>query len=282
MRELEARVKTCQLCRLAKTRTNAVPGEGEYRAEVMFVGEGPGYNEDRQGRPFIGQAGQFLNELLGLAGLSRESAYITNVVKCRPPNNRDPMPDEMAACAPYLERQIALINPRIIVTLGRYSMSKFFPGERISQIHGTARMVDGRMCVAMYHPAAGLHQASLADVIRSDFRKLPIFIEQARKMLAPPVEVVEERVVEAEAAREAVVHDPETAVVLEEQQVGGVKEAPTVYNVSEEIVSGETLQAITQVEAPEKAAAAPGKAAARPKKPAPRKDEYKQTSFLDM
>src|SRR5205823_9579608 len=117
LRDLEAQVKTCQLCRLAKTRTRAVPGEGDFRAEVMFIGEGPGYHEDKQGLPFVGAAGHFLNELLDLAGLSRESAYITNVVKCRPPNNRDPMPDEMAACAPYLERQIVLINPRIIVTL---------------------------------------------------------------------------------------------------------------------------------------------------------------------
>ena len=159
-----------------------MPGEGSFQAEVMFIGEGPGYHEDKQGRPFVGPAGQFLNELLSIAGLSREGVFIANVVKCRPPNNRDPEPIEMAACAPYLERQIALINPRIIVTLGRYSMAKFFPGEKISQIHGTARMVDGRLCVAMYHPAAGLHQASLADVIRSDFRLLPVYIEQAGKI----------------------------------------------------------------------------------------------------
>ena len=269
LRDLEAQVKTCQLCRLAKTRTKAVPGEGDFRAEVMFIGEGPGYHEDKQGRPFVGAAGQFLNELLALAGLSRESAYVTNVVKCRPPNNRDPMPDEMAACAPYLERQIALINPGIIVTLGRYSMSKFFPGERISQIHGTARIVDGRMCVAMYHPAAGLHQASLADVIRSDFRKLPIFIEQARKMLAPTPGAVEERVAEAEEARESVVHDPETSAVLEPQTV---QEAPAVYNISEEVapVAQETAKATAE------------KAVPKPRKPAAKKEEYKQISFLDM
>jgi DNA polymerase len=244
----------------------------------MFIGEGPGYHEDKQGRPFVGQSGQFLNELLDLAGLSRESAYIGNVVKCRPPNNRDPMPDEMAACAPYLERQITLINPRVIVTLGRYSMSKFFPGERISQIHGTARMVDGRMCVAMYHPAAGLHQASLADVIRSDFRKLPIFIEQARKMLAPPHEVAEERLAEAEAARESVVHDPETSAVLEQPPADRVQEAAAVYNVSEEV----SPAASTMAETAREAAVAPQKTAARPKQPATKKEEYKQTSFLDM
>ena len=218
MDELAAQVRTCQLCRLAKTRTNAVPGEGNPHAEVMFIGEGPGYHEDRQGRPFVGAAGGFLNELLGIAGLSREEVYIANVVKCRPPNNRDPMPDEIAACAPYLERQIALINPRVIVTLGRYSMARFFPGERISQIHGTARVVDGRLCVAMYHPAAGLHQASLADVIRSDFRKLPAFLEQSKVMFASSQEEVEERVVEAEAAREFVVHDVETGAVKEEAE----------------------------------------------------------------
>src|SRR3954471_14799254 len=122
MKQLEAQVKTCQLCRLAKTRTNAVPGEGNVRAEVMFIGEGPGYHEDKQGRPFVGAAGQFLNELLAIAGLDRESVYIANVVKCRPPGNRDPEPEEMGACAPYLERQVELINPMVVVTLGRYSM----------------------------------------------------------------------------------------------------------------------------------------------------------------
>ena len=188
MREIEAQVRVCRLCKLSRTRTNAVPGEGDYRAEVMFIGEGPGYHEDRQGRPFVGNAGDFLNELLDIAGLSRPTVFITNVVKCRPPNNRDPEPDEIGACSGYLDRQITLINPRIIVTLGRFSMARFFPGERISQIHGMARVIDGRMCVAMYHPAAGLHQASLADIIRSDFRKLPLFIEQARKMLAPAVQ----------------------------------------------------------------------------------------------
>ena len=219
MKELEAQVKTCQLCRLAKTRTNAVPGEGSSRAEVMFIGEGPGYHEDKQGLPFVGAAGQFLNELLSIAGLDRSTVFIANVVKCRPPNNRDPEPDEKAACAPYLARQIALINPRVIVTLGRHSMASFFPGELISRIHGTARLVDGRMCVAMYHPAAGLHQASLADIIRADFRKLPIFVEQARKRSAAPPETEETHLAEVEQARESVVHEPETAAVLPPQVV---------------------------------------------------------------
>ncbi|HET9492899.1 MAG TPA: uracil-DNA glycosylase [Chloroflexia bacterium] len=277
MRELVAQVKTCQLCRLAKTRTNAVPGDGNTAAEVMFVGEGPGYHEDRQGLPFVGAAGSFLNELLSIAGLSRPEVYIANVVKCRPPNNRDPEPDEIAACAPYLERQIALINPRVIVTLGRYSMAKFFPGERISKIHGTARVVDGRLCVAMYHPAAGLHQASLADIIRSDFRKLPLYIEQARKMLRPTAEQVEERLVEAEAAREFVVHDPDTAEVIEHPTA-----PPTVMQraAQDEPPAAETAP---EPQPEPQAAPEPPAAGARKRKPAKQEQtDYKQLSFFDM
>jgi DNA polymerase len=277
LREIEAQVRVCQLCKLAKSRTRAVPGEGDFQAEVMFIGEGPGYHEDKQGRPFVGPAGQFLNELLAIAGLSRESVYIANTVKCRPPGNRDPMPDELAACAPYLERQIALINPRIIVTLGRFSMARFFPGEKISQIHGKAFIVDGRMCVAMYHPAAGLHQASLADVIRSDFRILPVYMEQARKMFAQPPEPVEEPVAEIEATGEAVSPEPEAAAALE--QAATVQEAPAVYNLSEEAkANGRPEIAATH----EAAVAPPEKAVAKQKKPAAGKEEYKQTSFLDM
>ena len=279
MKELEAEVRTCQLCRLAKTRTKAVPGEGNVRTEVMFIGEGPGYHEDKQGRPFVGAAGQFLNELLGLAGLSRESVYIANVVKCRPPNNRDPMPDEISACAPYLARQIAIINPRIIVTLGRYSMAQFFPGERISQIHGTARMIDGRMCVAMYHPAAGLHQASLADVIRSDFRKLPVFIEQSHLMSKPAVEADAERVTEVEEARESVVHEAETAAVLEE---------PVAYSTTVEGPGVADQGAVSTVEAnvqavPETGEPRPVSAPtpAKRKKTTEKNTEYKQLSFFD-
>lgn len=265
MKELEAQVRTCQLCRLAKTRTRAVPGEGSIRAEVMFIGEGPGYHEDKEGRPFVGQAGKFLNELLDIAGLSRESAFIANVVKCRPPNNRDPEPDEKVACDPYLQRQIALINPRVIVTLGRHSMAAFFPGERISQIHGGARVVDGRLCVAMYHPAAGLHQASLADVIRADFRKLPILIEQARLMSQPTMEAVEEHIYQAEEARERVVLKEETAVVLEEATTS---EAVPVEQV--------------EVVAPKEAASNGARPArVKSKKTQPAREEYKQLSFFD-
>ncbi len=184
LEEVAAEVKVCPKCELARTRTNAVPGEGHPKARVMLIGEGPGWHEDRQGRPFIGNAGKFLNELLAKAGLQREDVFITNVVKCRPPGNRDPLPDEMAACAPYLERQIAAIDPEVIVTLGRFSMSRWFPGERISRIHGQPKREGRRLIVPMYHPAAALHQGALRGAIEEDFAKLPKFlaeVEQSRE-----------------------------------------------------------------------------------------------------
>lgn len=145
----------------------------------MLVGEGPGWHEDQQGLPFVGNAGKFLNELLGKAGLERKDVFITNVVKCRPPGNRDPLPDEIAACAPYLDRQIAQIDPDVIVTLGRFSMSRWFPGERISRIHGQPKKDGRRLIVPMYHPAAALHQASLRGAIEDDFAKLPKILAEA-------------------------------------------------------------------------------------------------------
>lgn len=183
LQALDAVIRRCPLCDLSTSRTNAVPGDGPADAELLFVGEGPGFHEDRQGRPFVGAAGQFLDEMLQSIGLERRQVFVTNVVKCRPPNNRDPLPPEIAACAPYLEKQIALVNPMLIVTLGRHSMARFFPGEKISAIHGTARVVDGRTIVALYHPAAALHQQSLRHTLEEDFRKLPRFIEEARARL---------------------------------------------------------------------------------------------------
>jgi DNA polymerase len=185
-----AEVRICPKCELARTRTHAVPGEGDPKARVMLIGEGPGWHEDQQGRPFVGNAGKFLNELLAKAGLKREDVFITNVVKCRPPGNRDPLPDEIAACAPYLDRQIATIDPEVIVTLGRFSMARWFPGERISKIHGQPKREGRRLIVPMYHPAAALHQAALRGAIEDDFAKLP-------KMLA---EVEQQR--EAKAAKD--------------------------------------------------------------------------------
>src|SRR5688572_9497198 len=189
--ELEAiaeEVKVCTKCKLYKGAKNAVPGEGPADAEIMFIGEGPGFHEDRQGRPFVGAAGKFLEELLGYIDLKREQVFIANVVKHRPPGNRDPEADELEACAGYLERQIKAINPKVIVTLGRYSMARFFPGAKISSIHGQAKKVDGRLVVAMFHPAAALHQPSLKQAIIEDFKKLPTLISSAKKSSAgdPP------------------------------------------------------------------------------------------------
>ncbi len=178
--ELYAQVRTCPKCPLAETRTHSVPGEGPLDAEIMFIGEAPGMNEDKQGRPFVGQAGKFLDELLAAAGVTRADVYICNILKCRPPANRDPAPEEMAACKDYLDEQLDLIDPRVVVTLGRYSMARFFPSHKISAVHGRWKEVDGRFFVPMYHPAAALHQASLRETIIGDFRRLPRVLERAK------------------------------------------------------------------------------------------------------
>jgi uracil-DNA glycosylase family 4 len=171
--ELYNEISGCHQCAIAKIRNNVVPGEGAEDADIMFIGEAPGWHEDQQGRPFVGAAGKFLDELLASAGLSRKTVYIANVIKCRPPNNRDPLPEEIGNCRKWLDRQIEIISPRMIVTLGRYSMSMFFEGKSISKIHGTAVKKDGILCFAMYHPAAALHQQSLRDVLKQDMLKIP-------------------------------------------------------------------------------------------------------------
>jgi DNA polymerase len=178
--QIAKEVSACTKCALHHSRKKAVPGEGPAQAEIMFIGEGPGFHENEQGRPFVGAAGQFLDQLLQQAGVTRAQVWIGNVVKCRPPGNRDPLPEELAACDVYLERQIAAINPSIIVTLGRFSMSKFMPGAKISQVHGQMRKVGNRYIIAMFHPAAALHQASLKPAILADFAKLPELLKQAR------------------------------------------------------------------------------------------------------
>ena len=167
LEEIAAEVRVCTNCRLHQTRTKAVPGEGDPDTEVVFVGEGPGFNEDREGRPFIGRAGDLLVKMLASIGWRREDVFITNVVKCRPPDNRDPQPDEIAACAPYLRRQLEVLDPAVVVTLGRFSMGTFMPGARISQAHGTVRPVDpatgarAALVFAMYHPAAALRTPAI-------------------------------------------------------------------------------------------------------------------------
>ncbi len=180
--QLHEEIEVCQRCQLSKYRTRAVPGEGAENAEIMFIGEAPGWHEDQQGRPFVGPAGQFLNQLIASIGLSREQVYITNVIKSRPQENRDPLPDEINACRIWLERQIELIQPRMIVTLGRYSMAMFFPGKGISKIHGTAQKRDNIIYYAMYHPAAALHQQSLRQTIEADMLKIPSFLAQAENI----------------------------------------------------------------------------------------------------
>jgi uracil-DNA glycosylase family 4 len=189
--DLAKEVSGCDKCPLARGRTKAVPGDGPENAAIMFVGEGPGFHEDQQGLPFVGGAGQFLNELLESIGLRRAAVYITNVVKCRPPGNRDPQPEEIAACQPYLDRQIALIRPKVIVTLGRYSMARAFPNEKISAIHGKPRKVGDIVYVPMFHPAAALHQPALRKTVEEDFAKLPGILadlNQVEDAAAPPDE----------------------------------------------------------------------------------------------
>jgi DNA polymerase len=178
LNEIASEVRKCTLCELSRSRTHAVPGEGDPDAKIMLIGEGPGYHEDQQGRPFVGASGKFLEELLGLAGLTRSDVFITNVVKCRPPGNRDPLPDEIAACSGYLDGQIEAINPDVVVTLGRFSMSRWFAGERISKIHGQPRKFGNRLIVPMFHPAAALHQSSIRPQIEDDFRRLPKFLAE--------------------------------------------------------------------------------------------------------
>ena len=187
LEKLARRIKVCTLCELHRSRTEAVPGEGPTHAEIMFIGEGPGASEDKQGRPFVGASGKFLDQLLAHAGVTRADVFITNVVKCRPPGNRDPLPDEIEICTSnYLQHQIEMINPSIIVTLGRHSMGLFFKGAKITQIHGQMRQVGDRFVISMFHPAAALHQLSLKETIMADFAKLPELLTEARTALGKP------------------------------------------------------------------------------------------------
>ena len=171
--DLYERVKVCDKCILAQGRTHAVPGEGPPDADIMFIGEGPGFHEDRKGVPFVGAAGNLLEELLGSIDLTREDVYIANVVKCRPPGNRDPKPEEIAACRPYLDQQIDIVRPRLIVTLGRFSMQRYFPGASISRIHGQPKRVGNMIYYPMFHPAAALHQPRWRGMVEEDILKIP-------------------------------------------------------------------------------------------------------------
>ena len=180
---IAADVRVCPKCRLSQTRTRAVPGEGSPNAEILFIGEGPGFHEDQQGRPFVGAAGQLLVEMLREIGLRREEVFITNVVRCRPPGNRDPLPDELSACDEYTLRQIDVLQPKLIVTLGRYSMARFFGPGSMRDLHGRTTRWNGTTCLAMYHPAAIL-RANTPEMRRAyadDFRKIPALLAEARR-----------------------------------------------------------------------------------------------------
>ena len=193
LESINARVASCEACGLAAGRTQTVPGGGDPNAELMFIGEGPGFYEDQQGIPFVGRSGKLLDELLAEIGLSRAAVFVTNVVKCRPPNNRDPEPGEIATCEPYLSEQIAGIRPKLIVTLGRFAMQYFVPGAAMGRSHGTVIEQGGRRIFPVYHPAAALRSTSLAKVLREDFGRIPALLASSERpeVVAGPVHVEE-------------------------------------------------------------------------------------------
>jgi uracil-DNA glycosylase family 4 len=193
LESLVAEVSRCTRCLLHRGRTKAVPGAGPENADIMFIGEAPGFHEDQQGLPFVGAAGSFLDELLESIDLKRDQVYVTNVIKCRPPGNRDPLPEEVAACKSYLDRQIELIQPKLVVTLGRFSMARAFPKARISRIHGQPLKISGVIYYPMYHPAAALHQPSLRPIVEDDMRRIPELIAQAAQMADSPLPVEAEQ-----------------------------------------------------------------------------------------
>jgi uracil-DNA glycosylase family 4 len=179
---IAAEVSACTTCPLHLGRTRAVPGDGPVTAEIMFIGEGPGFHEDQQGLPFVGASGNYLDELLQSIGLHRSQVFIANVIKCRPPGNRDPRSGEIEACTAYLDRQLEIINPKMVVTLGRFSMAKWFPRGKITRIHGQARKIDGRLYVPMFHPAAALRNPKLRDDVEADFKRIPELLARLDEM----------------------------------------------------------------------------------------------------
>lgn len=181
LEELNNQILKCEKCALAKTRINVVPGEGSSKAEIMFIGEGPGKNEDEKGKPFIGAAGKLLDKMLALISLKREDVYIANVVKCRPPGNRDPLPEEVEACRPWLDQQIEIIKPKLIVLLGRHSMDRFLPNQKISIDHGKPKRKSGQVYFPIYHPAAALYRNGLLEDLKKDFKKIPRVLEMIEK-----------------------------------------------------------------------------------------------------
>ena len=176
LRMLADEIRACRACPLHRSARQAVPGEGSAESGIFFLGEAPGYHEDLQGRPFVGSAGQLLDELLADIGLDRSKVFITNVVRHRPPENRDPLPDEVNACDMWLRRHLDVLKPRVVVTLGRHAMAKFLPGESISRIHGRPRKVEALTIFPVYHPAAALHQPALRGALEGDFASLALLL----------------------------------------------------------------------------------------------------------
>ena len=190
---LYEQIRACTRCPLSRSRTRAVPGEGPEHASLMFIGEAPGFHEDKTGRPFVGAAGKFLEELLASIELTRQQVYIANVIKCRPPGNREPTPIEIKACEAYLDRQIELIKPAMVITLGRFSMARYFPGDKISAIHGKPRKLEGVLYYPMYHPAAALHQPGLRTIVEQDMNKIPALIAELDQIQdSKPAEEIEQ------------------------------------------------------------------------------------------
>jgi DNA polymerase len=190
--EIANQCASCELCDLHHSRKNALAGEGPSEADILIVGEAPGFHENEKGLPFVAASGKLLDELLQSIHINREDVFITNIVKCRPPSNRDPKPEELLACRPYLERQIEAINPKVIVTFGPNASENFIPGAKVSQIHGKPIGLDNRVIVPLYHPAAALHQSSLKSVLEADFTTLPGIITRANEILVnPPAEPVQ-------------------------------------------------------------------------------------------
>ncbi len=179
LQQIHTAITECQRCQLAQSRINTVPGEGPFDAEVLFIGEGPGRDEDQSGRPFVGRAGKFLDELIASIPMRREDVFIANVIKCRPPDNRDPEKKEIDACSSYIKRQIALIDPLVIVTLGRFALNWFFPGRKITQSHGAVLRYENRVVLPLYHPASGLRNPPHAERLRQDIHVVPDAMGQA-------------------------------------------------------------------------------------------------------
>jgi uracil-DNA glycosylase len=181
LKRIATTVTKCQKCRLAKTRIKAVPGEGNSKARVIFIGEGPGFNEDQQGRPFVGAAGHLLDELLKQIKMQRSDVWIGNVVKCRPPENRDPMVDEVRACTPYLDDQIKAIKPKVIIPLGKHALEHFLKDGKISRDHGVAKVYGSYVIYPVYHPAAALRSTGVKRVLETDFKNIPDILQKDLK-----------------------------------------------------------------------------------------------------